>query len=84
MLTINKMCINNVLLTVVTCPSLTDPGNGEVSTSNNNYLSTASYTCNTGYILTPSDGGTRVCDTDGQWTGVEPTCSRELVITENC
>ena len=72
-----------VLLTVVTCPSLIDPNNGRVFTSNNNYPSIATYTCNTGYILTPSDGGTRVCGADGEWTGVIPTCPRELVMVDS-
>ena len=74
-------CVSYVLLTVVTCPELTDPNNGIILKPNNNYLSTAVYTCNTGYVLTPSDGGTRVCGADGEWTGVAPTCPRELVIT---
>ncbi len=70
-----------VLFTVVTCPPLTNPDNGMVITSNNNnYLSTATYTCTTsGYILTPSDCDTRVCGADGEWTGVAPICPREFV-----
>ncbi len=73
-----------VLPIVVTCPPLTHPDNGVISTSNNNYLGTAVYTCNTGYIRTPIDGGVRVCQFNGQWTGVAPTCPRELIITVYC
>ena len=78
MLTVTQ-CVSYVLLTVVTCPELANPDNGMVDTSNNIYLSTPVYTCNSGYVLTPSDGGVRVCGADGEWTGVAPTCPREFV-----
>ena len=74
-------CVSYVLLTVVTCLPLTNPENGEVVTfNNNNYQSSATYSCNAGYVLTPSDGGVRVCGEDGEWTGVAPTCLRKLEI----
>ncbi len=75
-----------ILLTVVTCPALTDPGNGGVTLSpnNNNYLTVATYTCTTGYVLTPSDGGMRTCEAEGQWTGDAPTCPRELAMLDCC
>ncbi len=60
-----------------TCP-LTDLENGEVTTNGLTYLSLAMYTCNTGYVLTPSNGSVRVCEADGEWTGEIPTCLREL------
>ena len=66
-----------VFLTVVTCPPLTNPDNGGVTTSGATFASLATYTCTTGYILTPSNGGFRVCGEDGEWTGVAPTCPRE-------
>ena len=62
----------------VTCPSLIEPDNGEVSVSSNTFGSVVSYICTPGYVLTPSNGGVRVCEEDGQWTGVAPTCPREL------
>ncbi len=63
---------------VVTCPTLTDPANGGVLTTSSTFLSGASYFCDTGYVLTPSNGGSRSCGADGEWSGVEPTCQREL------
>ena len=68
-----------VLLTVVTCPPLTNPDNGVVFTPNNNYLSTAQYICTSGFMLTPSNGNVRMCGDDSEWTGVAPTCQRELI-----
>ena len=35
---------------------------------------TCSFTCNTGYELTGSD--TRICQSDGSWSGSEMMCSR--------
>ncbi len=78
MLTVLTQCVSNVLLTVVTCPPLTHPDNGAVSTPNNNYLSIAVYTCITGYVLTPSNGATRVCGADGEWSKDALTCPRKL------
>ncbi len=70
-----------VLLTVVTCPALAGPTNGGVTLSpnNNNYQTMATYTCTTGYVLTPNNGGMRTCQAGGQWSGVVPTCPRELI-----
>ncbi len=74
-----------VLLTVVTCPALTAPTNGGVTLSpnNNNYLTMATYTCTTGYVLTPNNGDMRACEAGGEWSGDAPTCPRELAIV-NC
>ena len=33
-----------------------------------------SYTCNTDYELTGSN--TRICQTDGSWSGSDPVCER--------
>ena len=38
------------------------------------YEDTCSFTCNTGYELTGSD--TRICQSDGNWSGSDVTCSR--------
>ncbi len=81
----NTVCELYPPLTVVTCPPLTDPTNGGVTLNpnNNNYQSMATYTCTTGYVLTPSNGSTtRVCQADGQWAGVAPTCPRESVLVD--
>ena len=64
---------------LVSCPSLTDPSNGMISYSlgddgDASYEDTCSYTCNTGYELTGSN--TRSCQSDGTWSGSDPTCGR--------
>ncbi|XP_064386240.1 P-selectin-like isoform X2 [Halichondria panicea] len=60
--------------TIVTCPVLTSPTNGGVSTTpSRDYLTFAAYSCDPGYFLTSS--ATRHCEATGQWSGVAPTCS---------
>ncbi len=68
--------------TVVTCPVLTSPTNGALSTPNLNYLTIATYSCDTGYVLTGNGGSARTCQATGLWSGVAPTftCPRELAI----
>ena len=72
--------IDNVLfILLVSCPSLTDPGNGMISCSLGDdavpsYEDTCSFTCNTDYELTGSD--TRTCQSDGSWSGSIAMCSR--------
>jgi hypothetical protein len=64
---------------VVSCPALTRPTNGEeiVLTENNNYNSTATFICSTGFHLNGSSSLT--CNGDsssatGSWSRSEPTC----------
>ena len=64
------------LLTAVDCGALTNPGNGMVVVSTTTFMSTATYTCNTGYML--SEDVTRTCGSDMMWSGNEPTCDCEL------
>ncbi len=64
--------------TVVTCPVLASPTNGALSTPNLNYLTIATYSCDTGYVLTGS--AARTCQATGVWSGVAPTCPRELAM----
>ena len=61
---------------VVTCPTLTNR-NGAVNVPSNNFGSTATYTCNTGYTI--NGDTTRMCQADGTWSGSEPTCQRESI-----
>ena len=61
-------------LSAVNCGPLTNPNNGQVDTSPGTiFESTATYTCDTGYILSGSQS--RTCGADGMWTSTEPTCS---------
>ena len=57
-----------------TCPNLEDPEHGTVSLSGTSPGSVATYTCNDGMVAT------RTCNSDGQWTGVAPTCDRKSSI----
>ena len=62
---------------VVDCGNLTVPMNGMVNTSSGtNSLMRATYTCNTGYTLTGE--ATRACQSNGTWSGSEPTCNSML------
>jgi len=64
---------------VVSCPSLTDPNNGNITCSLEDdrvpsYEDTCSFTCNTGYELSGSD--TRTCQSGGNWSGSDDVCRR--------
>ena len=37
----------------------------------------ATYTCNPGFILVGNN--TRICGSDGTWSGMMPTCERKLI-----
>ncbi len=69
----------------VACPSLplVSDGNAiQYSAAPNGvrkYLGTATYTCGPGFQLTGDD--TRQCQADGQWSGVEPTCTAQSCTT---
>jgi CUB/sushi domain-containing protein len=54
------------------CGALTNPANGSVTVTTTTVGSTASYACSVGYHLSQSTA--RTCQTDGTWSGVEPTC----------
>jgi hypothetical protein len=70
----------NIVADVPTCPSLTSPVQGFLSTNGNSYGSAATYTCQAGYNVTLLSGvvtsGTlvRVCGETGQWSGAQPSC----------
>lgn len=61
-----------VFLSAVDCGSLDNPVNGDVDVPQTEFPGVATYTCNTGYIL--SGGNTRTCQTNEMWSGVAPTC----------
>ena len=63
---------------MIDCGPLTDPANGQVNTSGTTFGSTATYTCDTGYILSGSQS--RTCRAfsspgpTGLWTSRKPLC----------
>ena len=65
--------------TVVMCPTLVAPANGSLVLSGNTFGETASYTCNTGFIL--EGDSILTCGGDGQWSGSPPVCNRKKVIS---
>ena len=61
------------LCLVLECGPPTVPTNGLVDTPyGTTFGSTATYTCDTGYILSGSQS--RSCGADGNWTSSEPFC----------
>ena len=59
--------------TVVDCSALTNPPNGQVSTTGGTtFGQNATYSCNTGYNLVGNN--TRTCEATGNWSGSAPTC----------
>ena len=68
----------SLFLTVADCGSLTNPANGQVSTTGTTEGQTATYGCDTGYNLVGDN--TRTCQANGDWSGSEPTCQRMLYI----
>lgn len=60
--------------TAVECPALRDPENGLVDVSGSTVGATATYTCNSGFVLVGVQR--RVCQREGAWSGEEPTCER--------
>ena len=62
-----------IFFTAVNCGALTDPMNGMVDTSSGTtFMNTATYTCDTGYILIGTS--TRMCQSDAVWSSATPTC----------
>lgn len=61
----------------VDCGNLQNPENGLVNLVNTTFWSLATYECDSGYELV---GGnvSRVCESNGMWSGDEPLCNSEL------
>ena len=59
----------------VPCGTLNNPTNGQVSAEGNTFGSQASYSCSEGYVL--NGNNIRMCQSDRQWSGSEPTCEGE-------
>ena len=56
----------------VDCGTLAAPQNGQVTLTATTFMSTATYSCNSGYNL--SGSGTRTCQASGTWSDTAPTC----------
>ena len=61
----------------IPCGNLSSPVNGQVSVEGNTFGSQANYSCSEGYVL--NGNSIRICQTDGQWTGSEPTCEGQVL-----
>ena len=73
-----RYAYDEFLSTAVDCGILTNPANGSVShNSGTTFRQTATYSCNTGYILVGSS--TRTCQATRRWSGSPPTCPRMLL-----
>ncbi len=72
--TLSNFCVTYI----VTCPVLRNPANGNVDYTSNVYPSEAGYHCNLGYTL--NGPSSRTCQSNGKWTGSQPSCRGLLVI----
>lgn len=59
----------------ITCPDLSPPRNGSVDFGTR-VGETANYSCSTGLMLVGNM--TRQCQSNGEWSGIEPRCGRLL------
>ena len=75
------MCIIDVSLLsiVVDCGALSDPANGQVTTTETTFGQNATYSCNTGYNL--MGDSTRTCQATENWSGSTPTCQSMLLFS---
>ena len=63
---------------VVVCEDLLDIPSGSVALSGNSVGSTAIYRCVTGFILLGD--AIRTCQPNGQWSGSEPSCGKQVLL----
>ena len=59
----------------VSCGTLVDPTDGNVNVKGLEFGSTATYTCNSGFVLFGK--GIRTCLESGVWNGQAPECRGE-------
>ena len=72
-----KMKLILTFFTGIDCDVLEDIANGYVDFGKTSFGSTATYNCNSGFVLVGK--GLRRCSEDGQWSGVEPSCESKLM-----
>ena len=71
----------------VTCPSISQPLNGSIAFSEPipGFMTTASYSCHTGFGLTAGDK-VRVCVESsvgpGEWSGTAPSCEGKFYYSQ--
>ena len=65
-----------MLRTERSCGNPGTPYNGEKNSSTYQYGNSISFTCNVGYTLQGSQ--VRTCQTNGEWTGTQPSCTSKL------
>ncbi len=73
---------NNLsIYAVIDCGQLRDIRNGRVVLTGTTVGSTATYSCNKGYILIGQE--TRTCQVTGEWNAKEPFCQRKPSIYQS-
>lgn len=60
----------------VDCGSLEDPKDGTVSLTGTTFISVATYSCDSDYVLMGDEA--RTCLETGLWSGSTPTCSKSM------
>ena len=61
------------------CGTPSSLSNGQRSYSGTTVGYTVTYTCNTGYLRT-AGSSSRTCQSNGQWSGSHPTCTRKSTL----
>ena len=67
------VCLHYVAL----CPALSNPTNGEVMWDSLAPGGVTTYTCDPGFSLVGEP--TRICGSDGTWSGMPPTCECKFI-----
>ena len=66
-------CFILIIAVLADCGPLPDPPNGQVTLMPDTLEgSTATYTCDDGFLVAGTD--TRICQSNGNWSNIEPTC----------
>ena len=65
--------LNAPTFSVVICSVLTAPQNGNIFVTRSTVGGVVIYTCDVGYMLMGMEQ--RVCQQNGQWFGIAPTCA---------
>ena len=74
--TVSCFSINYI---VVNCGIPSSLSNGQRRYSGTTFRSRVTYTCNAGYLRT-AGSSSRTCQSNGQWSGTHPTCTRKSTL----